>query len=85
MPCTGNTAFHVTPAVRFPLQEGGRCCCDRPDHVFVWRNVDLGTLALECHETFKWDLMGHPSRNMEDEDVGAEGDINSCGFRGEKF
>ena len=28
--------------------------------------------AVEC---FKWGLMGHPSRNMEN--IGAEGDLNS--------
>lgn len=24
-------------------------CCDRPDHVFVWKNIDVGTLDLESH------------------------------------
>jgi hypothetical protein len=23
---------------------GTRDCCDRPDHAFFWRNMDLGTL-----------------------------------------
>jgi hypothetical protein len=22
-------------------------CCDSPDHAFVWKNVDFGTLDLE--------------------------------------
>jgi hypothetical protein len=22
-------------------------CCDRPDHVFVWKNVDAGAFDLE--------------------------------------
>ena len=33
--------------------------------LWIWK-------ATEC---FKWDLTGHPSRNMED--IGAEGDLNS--------
>jgi hypothetical protein len=28
--------------------------------------VDFGTLDLESHGCFMWDLMSHPSRNMED-------------------
>ena len=44
--------------------------------------MDFGK-AMEC---FKWGLMGHPSRNMEDR--GAEGDRllrpGSRGFRGEE-
>jgi hypothetical protein len=48
--------------------------CDRPDHAFIWRNVDLEIWkAVAC---FKCELMGHPSRSMED--CGAEGDLN-CG------
>lgn len=42
--------------------------------VYVWRNVDLGTLDLESND-FKWALIGHSGRNMED--IGAEGDLNS--------
>ena len=33
-------------------------CCDRLDHVFVWRNVDLGTLDLESHGMLKVGLNG---------------------------
>ena len=28
--------------------------------------MDFGTLDLESHGCFMWDLMSHPSRNMED-------------------
>jgi hypothetical protein len=44
--------------------------------LWIWKTV-------EC---FKWDLMDHPSRNMED--IGAEADLNcggSRGFRGKEF
>ena len=50
-------------------------CCDRSDRVFVWRNVDFGTLDLESLGCFKWDLRGYLSSNMED--GGAEGELNS--------
>jgi hypothetical protein len=26
--------------------------CDGPDHVFVWKNVDLGALDFESHGLF---------------------------------
>jgi hypothetical protein len=39
-------------------------CCDRPDHAFVWKNVDFGIWkAMEC---FKWSFLSHPNRNMGD-------------------
>jgi hypothetical protein len=44
-----------------------------PDHIFVWRNVDSGTLDWASSEML---LVGHPSRSMGDS--GAEGDLN-CG------
>ena len=31
-------------------------CCDRPDHAFVWRNVDFGTLKKENSDA-KGDLI----------------------------
>ena len=34
----------------------------------------LGVWIWKVIEVFKWDLMGHPSRNMED--LGAEHDLN---------
>ena len=40
--------------------------------------MDLGTLELKINECFKWDLVSHPSRNMED--TGTEGDLNSWGL-----
>jgi hypothetical protein len=33
-------------AVRWKVSQGLGYCCNRPDHVFVGRNVDLGTLDL---------------------------------------
>jgi hypothetical protein len=44
--------------------------CDRPDHAFVWSNVDFGTLDLGIVECLRWKLMDLPSRNMED--IGTE-------------
>ena len=41
--------------------------------LWIWNSV-------EC---FKWGLMGHPSRNMED--GGAEGDLNCVGLLAQKF
>ena len=32
--------------------QGLRYCCDRPDHAFVKKNVDSGTLDLESHGMF---------------------------------
>jgi hypothetical protein len=31
------------------LKKNGFYCCDKPDHSFVWKNVDLGTLDLESY------------------------------------
>jgi hypothetical protein len=63
------------------IQELGYCC-DRPDHAFVWNNVDFGIWkAMGC---FKWGSMSHPNRNMED--FVAVSDLNcTSGFRGENF
>ena len=44
--------------------------------------MDLGTLDLESND-FKWGLIGHSSRNMED--IGTEGNLNSWAFREEEF
>ena len=45
----------------------GLCyCCDSPDHVFVWKNVDFGTLDLKSSGMLKWGLTGYLSRNMKD-------------------
>jgi hypothetical protein len=41
-------------------------CCDRLDYAFVWKNVDLGLQVWKAVESFKWGLMGYPSRNMKD-------------------
>jgi len=41
-------------------------CCFRPEHAFVWMNMDLGAFILKAVECFKWGSMGHPSRNMEE-------------------
>jgi hypothetical protein len=35
--------------LRQKLIPGIGYCWDRPDHVFVWRNVDFGTLDLESN------------------------------------
>jgi hypothetical protein len=29
------------------LVPGVGYCCDRPDHAFIWKNGDFGTLDLE--------------------------------------
>lgn len=42
-----------------------------PDHIFVWRNVDSGTLDWASSEML---LVGHPSRSMGDS--GAESDLD---------
>ena len=62
-----------------------------------WGIVVIGLLFVEIGTTlglwvrkgvghFKWDLMGHPTRSMEDS--GSEGDLN-CGesrnFRGKEY
>jgi hypothetical protein len=39
--------------------------------------VGLGTLVWKAVEGFKWGLMGHPSRSMED---CAESDLNCAGL-----
>jgi hypothetical protein len=43
-----------------------RYSCTKPDHAFVWKNVNFETLDWKAVECFKWGLMGYPSRNMED-------------------
>jgi hypothetical protein len=40
--------------LRQELVPGVGYCCDRHDHAFVWKNVDLGTLDWEAVECFKW-------------------------------
>jgi hypothetical protein len=39
-------SLHSSKTLRQKLVPGVGDCCDRPDHVFVWWNVDLGTLDL---------------------------------------
>ena len=55
-------------------------CSDGPDHAFVWKfclfvckfgNFGFGKKAVEY---FKWGLMNHPRRNMED--IGVEDNLN---------
>ena len=41
-------------------------CCDSSDHVFVWKNVDFGTLDLKSSGMLQWGLTGYLSRNMKD-------------------
>jgi hypothetical protein len=31
-------------------------CCDKPDHTFVWKNVDLGDFGFEKH----WNALSGP-------------------------
>jgi hypothetical protein len=38
--------------LRQKLVSGTGYCCDRSDHVFVWKNVDFGTFDLESHGMF---------------------------------
>jgi hypothetical protein len=35
--------------LRQKLLLGVGYCCDRPDHGFVWKNMNLGILDLESH------------------------------------
>ena len=43
-------SVHSSKTLRQKLVPGVGYCCDRPDHAFVWKNVDFGTLDLESHE-----------------------------------
>ena len=40
-------SVHSSKTLSQKLVAGVGYCCDRPDHAFVWKNVDLGTLDLE--------------------------------------
>jgi hypothetical protein len=59
-------SVHSSKILRQRLVPGVGYCCDRPECAFAGKNVDLGTLDLKVVECFKWGLMGHTSRNMED-------------------
>ena len=57
---------------------GLRYCCDKFDHVFVWRNLDFGILGKESSECLKPCLMGHSSRSMDSN--GSDNDLNFGGW-----
>jgi hypothetical protein len=44
--------------LRQKLVPGVGYCCDWPDHAFVWKDVDLGTLDLESHGILQVGLNG---------------------------
>jgi hypothetical protein len=51
--------------------------CDRPNYSFVWKNMDtLGLCDRKANGHFKWALVGHNNRIVED----SRGPI-SRGFR----
>ena len=51
--------------------------CDRPDHIFVWRNLDLVLWVWKEAECLKCYLIDHMGREMEAS--GAEYDLVNCG------
>ena len=44
-------SVHSSKTLSQKLVAGVGYCCDRPDHAFVWKNVDLGTLDLQSSAT----------------------------------
>ena len=60
------------------LQEAGYCY-GRPNHAFIWRNSNFGTLGKQkSKECFKYFLTGHTSRNMKDN--GVKNNLNCWGL-----
>lgn len=40
-------------------------CCNRPDYAFDLKEYGFGVFGFRKTCDVKWDLMGHPNRNME--------------------
>jgi hypothetical protein len=57
-------SIHSNKTQRQKLVPGVGFCYDEPDHAFVGKSVDFGTLNLEAVECFRWGLIDFPSRNM---------------------